>query len=244
MPRLDYVSLTKAAFLMPSVDHMFNKNILNVNLERIFTGNQRIPTRRELKGIFVNLVRLTDKALREYDAARAELIRYVDVYESSFAVGPYVRAIDHMENCIDTSYRAVLNARALYANGYGRKVLQLTDNQERRLRFIRNTIEHSDERLIGAPAARQPVFQASDPFTLRLANRVMIVGRDALTYRELAMVITKMYRTIEAIRGPSVRPGDTWTNSKLRTDPGPAPVRGTLQWSDHAKEVNRLIISH
>jgi len=138
MPRLDYVRLTKGAFLMPSVDHMFNKNILNVNLERIFTGNQRIPTRRELRGIFVNLVRLTDKALREYDAARAELIRYVDVYESSFAIGPYVRAIDHMENCIDTSYRAVLNARALYANGYGRQVLQLTDNQERRLHRCRD----------------------------------------------------------------------------------------------------------
>jgi hypothetical protein len=229
---------------MPSVDDMFNKNVLNVSLDRIIAGNPGTPTTRQLNGIFVNLVRLSDKSLREYDAARAELMAYVENYEDNWGINPYVRAIDHMENCIDATHRAVLNAAALRINGFGRKALKVTEHQERRLRFFRNTIEHIDERLIGTPRRNRPNLQAADPFTLRLANKVMVIGQDSLTYRELVAIITKMYVTIEAIRGPSVRPGDVWSNAALRTDPRPVQRNSTLRFSNHVKEFSRLVISH
>ncbi len=252
MPRTDHLSLTAHGLNMPSVDHMFNMNSLNASLDRLLAGNPRTLTNRPLMGLWMNFVRLTDKALREYDAARAELATYVARYEDAWALGPYLRAIDHMENCVSATHRAVLNARALRANGFGGRAPQLTERQEQRLRYLRNTVEHTDERLIGNPARpASPVFRPRQPFALRLSNRTMIIGGDVLTYKELVSAISKMYRTIEVIRGPSVRPGDTWVNASLRTETGPregfaaAPSGAiVMRPSEYTKELGRLIISH
>ena len=252
MPRADHLSLTAHGLDMPSVDHMFNMNSLNASLDRLISGNPGTPTTRPLMGLWMNFVRLTDKALREYDAARVELMAYVDRYEEAWALSPYLRAIDHMENCVSAAHRAVLDARALRDNGFGRRAPQLTERQEHRLRYLRNTVEHTDERLIGNPARpASPVFQPRQPFALRLSNRTMIIGDDALTYKELVSAITKMYRTIEVIRGPSVRPGETWTNASLRTETGPRegsaagrPGTIVMRPSQYTKELGRLIISH
>jgi hypothetical protein len=83
-------------------------------------------------GLFTNFSRLTDKALREYDAARVELLLYVSPHDGP-RIGPYLRAIDHMENCVSAVHRAVLNARALRDNKIGRAAPQLTPMQEQRL---------------------------------------------------------------------------------------------------------------
>lgn len=42
-------------------------------------------------GLFMNFSRLTDKALREYDAARAELLLDVSPHDG-LRTGPYLRA--------------------------------------------------------------------------------------------------------------------------------------------------------
>jgi hypothetical protein len=99
-------------------------------------------------GPFMNFSRLTDKALREYNAARAELLLYV-APPDEFRIGPYLRAIDHMENCVSAIYRAVLNAQALRANKIGRAAPRLTQLQEQRLKGLRDAVEHSDEKLLG-----------------------------------------------------------------------------------------------
>jgi hypothetical protein len=65
---------------------------------------------------FINFARLTSKALREYNAARAELLRYVEPHDG-LRMSIYLRALDHLENCVSATHRAVLNARALQANG-------------------------------------------------------------------------------------------------------------------------------
>jgi hypothetical protein len=63
---------------MPGVDHLSNKGTLNVLLDRILSGlPSGLPPDRTIVGLFMNFSRLTDKALREYDAARAELLLYV-----------------------------------------------------------------------------------------------------------------------------------------------------------------------
>ena len=97
-PRAPRISLTATGLDMPAVDHLSNNGALNVLLDR------------------VNFARLTSKALREYNAARAELLRYVEPHDG-LRMSIYLRALDHLENCVSATHRAVLNARALQANG-------------------------------------------------------------------------------------------------------------------------------
>ena len=74
----------------------------------------------------------------------------------------------------------------------------------------------------------------------------MVLGAYRLTYRELVGDITKMYRTVEAIRGPSVTPGQPWSNVTLRAHiPPRTPAAGlALSPTNYLREVSRLNISH
>jgi hypothetical protein len=121
MPRADRISLTATGLAMPSVDHLSNKGTLNVLLDRTFSGLPAgLPPNRAMVGLFTNFTRLTDKALREYDAARAEVLLHVSSHDGPLRTSPYLRAIDHMENCVSATHRAVLNAQALQHNKIGR----------------------------------------------------------------------------------------------------------------------------
>jgi hypothetical protein len=113
MPHADRVSLTFKGLAIPAVDHLSNQGTLNVLLDRTLSGlPPGLPPDRTMVGLFMNFSRLTDKALREYDAARAELLRLVSPHVG-LGTSSYLRAIDHMENCVSATHRAVLNAQAL-----------------------------------------------------------------------------------------------------------------------------------
>ena len=74
MPRADRVSLTAAGLSMPAVDHLSNKSTLNLVLDRTISGlSTGLPAQAMDVGLFMNFCRLTDKSLREYDAARARI---------------------------------------------------------------------------------------------------------------------------------------------------------------------------
>jgi hypothetical protein len=152
-----------------------------------------------------------------------------------------------MENCLSATHRAVLNARALRDNRIGRSAPRLTELQEQRLAYARNAVEHSDEKLLGKQKFKSsPPFDRVDPYSLRLANTSMVIGKHVLSYRELVSAITKCHRTIEVIRGvPTGAPGPNFPNAKLRTDPGNAPVvAGGMQPSSYLRELSRLVVTH
>jgi hypothetical protein len=198
-----------------------------------------------LIGLFTNFVRLTDKALREYGAARAELLLYLRPSET-LRTAFYLRAIDHMENCVGATHRAVLNSKALCDHKIGRSGPRLTDRQETRLRDVRNAIEHSDEKLLGKPHRQWAPFASGEPYSIRLANTSMVIGQWLLTYKDLVSAITKMYRTIEVIRGVSTgTPSPAFPNVKLRTEVPVAALSGTT-WrpADYLQELSRLTITH
>ena len=197
MPRTDRVSLTAGGLAMPSVDHLSNKGTLNLLLDRAFSGVPAgLPPDRTMIGLFTNFCRLTDKALREYDAARAELLQYASHHDGPLWTSPYLRAVDHMENCVSATHRAVLNARALQANKIGRAGPRLTPREEQRLAYVRNTIEHSDEKLLGIQKIKNsPPFGKAEPYSLRLANTCMVIGVNVLTYKELVSAMTKCHKT-------------------------------------------------
>jgi hypothetical protein len=247
MPRADRISLTAGGLAMPSVDHLSNKGTLNFLLDRAFSGIPvGFPPDRTMLGLFMNFSRLTDKALREYDAVCAELLLYVTPHDGLSRISPYVRAIDHMENCVSSVHRAVLNAKALQANNIGRAAPRLTLRQEQRLAYLRNAVEHSEEKLLGKQHGKSPAFDKPDPYSLRLANTCMIIGKNVLTYKELVSAMTKCHKTIETIRGvPTGPPGPTFPNARLRTEPGtPAGAPSSLRPTSYLQELNRLMVTH
>jgi hypothetical protein len=246
MPRADRVSLTAENLAMPPVDHLSNKGTLNVLLDRTMSGLPTgLPPDGTMVGLFMNFSRLTDKALREYDAARAELLLYISPFDG-LRTSPYLWAIDHMENCVSATHRAVLNSRALRASKIGRAGPRLTPRQEERLAHLRNAIEHSDEKLQGKQFGNSPPFGQPDPYSLRLANTCMVIGASVLTYKELVSAMTKCHATIEVIRGvPTGMPGPTFPNARLRTDPGnPVATTGNLRPSSYLRELSRLVVTH
>jgi hypothetical protein len=120
MPRADRLTLDAGGLDMPPGDHLSNRSSANVLLDRALSYVPAgLPRDRTLVGLFQNFVRLTDKALREYDAVRAELGRYLTPTNTSLRTAAYLRAIDHMENCIAATHRAVLNAQALQQKKIG-----------------------------------------------------------------------------------------------------------------------------
>ena len=136
------------------------------------------------------------------------MLIYASSHGGPLVISPYLRAIDHMENCISAIHRAVLNAQALQANKIGRSAPRLTSRQDERLAYLRNAIEHSNKKLLGEKYGKSPAFDKTDPYSLRLANTSMVIGKNVLTYKELVSVMTKCYRTIEVIRGvPTGTPG-------------------------------------
>jgi hypothetical protein len=113
-----------------------------------------------------------------------------------------VRAIDHMENCVSAIHRAVLNARALRANMIGRAGPRQPKRHEQRLAYLRNAIEHSDEKLLGMSKVKNSLpFDKVDPYSRRLANTSMVIGSHVLTCKDLVSAMTKCHKTIELIRG-------------------------------------------
>lgn len=247
MPRADRIALTTKGLAIPSVDHLSNKGVLNILLDRSFSSLPAgLPPDRTMFGLFMNFSRLTDKALREYDAARAELLLYVSPHDGMLRITPYLRAIDHMENCVSAAHRAVLNAQALRANKIGRSGPRLTPRQEQRLAFLRHAIEHSDEKLLGKQHGKSPAFDKADPYSLRLANTSMVIGKNVLTYKELVSIMIKCHKTIEVIRrAPTGTPGPAFSNARLRTDPGnPVTTPGSLRPTSYLQELNRLMITH
>ena len=90
-----------------------------------------------------------------------------------------------------------------------------------------------------------PPFDKSDPYSLRLSNTSMVIGKNVLTYKELVAAMTKCYKTIEVVRGISTgTPGPRFPNANLRTDPGIAPGPGQFQPSPHLREQTRLVVTH
>jgi hypothetical protein len=114
---------------------------------------------------------------------------------------------------------------------------------------VRNAVEHSDEKLLGIRRSKKnPPFDSGDPYSLRLGNKSMAIGRFDLTYQELVSAMTKMYRTVEKTGGaPTGPPCPSFPNAVLRTQV-PArqvPVGVTsLGPSKYIREIGRLSLSH
>src|SRR5205823_789521 len=143
------------------------------------------------RGWWLSLVRLTDEPIREYESANRE----VEVFRAgpSNLFSPFFRAVDDLEHCVAATHRAGLHARQLIAKGHARHALMPTHGQLDRLRWVRNHIEHTDDKLLNGQ------INQNEPFTIQPLEHRLEIGKVRVSYRDLASVITKCHHTIEAI---------------------------------------------
>src|SRR5690242_5503814 len=75
---------------------------------RMFGGSARPPLADTVKGhqLLFNLTRLSDKAVREYVAARAAAADYAASRPDSIGLRPYLHVVDHCETCVNAFHRA------------------------------------------------------------------------------------------------------------------------------------------
>lgn len=158
-------------------------------------------------GLFSNLVRLTDKALREYDAVRFELMDYLDGRDGTPRKGgvrtsPYIRAVDHMENVISALSRGMSSRDRLQVLGFGRDAPKIPVALRHDVVQLRDMIEHADERLTkeSTKPTRKP-FTTQEPYAIRLENDWAWMGGWRIEYRDLVTIITNLYEFVELLRG-------------------------------------------
>lgn len=113
----------------------------------------------------VNLARLSDKAIREYRAARDELTAFLGTPRGVELLKGHthlLRATDHLENCID----AIRRAEGFFKTAAFEDVTSAEDRKmlkdlHRGAHDIRNSIQHADERFAeGRIPEGDPLFPA------------------------------------------------------------------------------------
>lgn len=105
-------------FDLEDLSSLFSSNMLSVLLSEALHVGSSGPLTFPGVALWRNLVRLTDQGLREYEAARHELARWLATDNNM--IGPYFRAIDSLEQCIVATHRAMLMAEAIIDLRHGR----------------------------------------------------------------------------------------------------------------------------
>jgi hypothetical protein len=177
-------------------DEIFGKGILNI-VVRAMVG--QLPAQGDRNGYrgLLNLVRLTDKAINEYLAA-CEACAEFEAHKNEGRVSPFFRAIDHVESCINSVYRATRHARRLRSR-IETAELDRTDwrairNAETQLRKVRDTIEHAEEQLASG------VITDEQLGLLWLNEYSLAIGSCEVSYANLAMWIERVHKIATALR--------------------------------------------
>ena len=176
---------------MPDLGDLYSNNMGNVSLDR-FTGQFKGPTAYPHFNMWMNLVRLTDQAILDHEAARGHLNEYRDNAREG-RVSTLYRAVNELENTVVATYRAVLNSRQLESHA-PRRLIAPTNRQAEALRKVRNHIQHMDDKL------QKGQVKPGQLHLLAPTTHRVEIGGERLTYRDLSSCIRKMYRNIEIVR--------------------------------------------
>jgi hypothetical protein len=176
---------------IPDLSDYLAANVLNAALDSV-SGNASGPREHPQLGLWQNLVRLTDKAIREYEAARENLSEYG---EFAFAgrLSPYFLALDHFENSIDAVFRAGLYLEMLRKHA-GFDLQPATTSQLAAVKKLRNAIQHTEEKLVDGE------IQMGQPTVLTTRATGLELGPVTLAYLDLKCLIEVAHRAIEQIR--------------------------------------------
>jgi hypothetical protein len=147
---------------------------------------------------FLNLIRLVDKTLLEYEQSREYLQRYVD---SDNTTSLFFRCTDHMENCVDSLQRSFLHMEGLKVALHkemkrteetlpkiGRDELPKKSDRNR-VRRIRNAMHHMDEKISRGEAGADIA-----PIGLNVKSDSVELDHEEIYFAELAFWIQQIYK--------------------------------------------------
>jgi hypothetical protein len=147
-----------------------------------------------------NLTRLIDKAIREYQLARASILAQIEESQRPAEVmereGRFLFILgftDHLETCLNAVHR-VLNIldrlkREKLPTPLSRELRRAIEAHTRELGKIRNLIEHIDERI------QRDEIAAGSPIMLGLADSEdgAVIGDLTITFTDLAAALRKLH---------------------------------------------------
>ncbi len=183
---------------MPDLSHLYSKNILPLILN--ITLRAQVGTTHPSLAYTAAYVRLVDKAVREYEFARRSLEEFVAT--SSEHLSPYLRAADHLENCLNSARRAIRYARRIRRD---REALQVakselpTQDDEDLVAAFRNASEHADEQVATGTLAE------GDAMILMLHETHFALGNVEASYGWLAKLLTRLHALSSRVAGVASR---------------------------------------
>ena len=143
--------------VLPAADHLPSASV-NTGLAVLLGAvPPDIKADRRFLWTYVHLVRVTDKAIREYNSARDATLKAAAITFSSDPVPPgelankahYVMlGTDHLETCLDATHRAVEAVALLRTKGIGTSAKIPDPDAVDRLKNIRDAMQHALDRLI------------------------------------------------------------------------------------------------
>ena len=177
---------------MPDLSHLDSKNSLNAILNMLLGG--RGIAGHPGHGLLTSYVRLMDKTILEYEAARSALTEWLTTPNN--VMSPLFRTIDHLETCVDSLHRVSVFAERLRqlkdAPPIDRSKLP-RQGERNEIRDARDAIQHADKDLVddrdlvngrtGEPSGR-PLLPMDGGFE---------VGGHEVQWRDLAGWIEKYH---------------------------------------------------
>lgn len=173
---------------MPDLSGLFRKMLLNHVLNIIFGG---AGTKDPKAGIFLrSYVRLVDKSLEDYELSRACFTEFVNRNDNNL-LSPLFRAIGHMENCLNSLVRVSRYVEKMAAHPEMSKELTelrvLGDGNFDRIRKVRNSVEHMDERV------RDGKVEPGELSTLWMDEEYITLEGRKITYQELGEWLSELH---------------------------------------------------
>lgn len=177
---------------------------------------------REEHWLTANLARLVDKAIREYRAASTCLDAFVadrsaprpDFFGpaemvSVAAQGEIMRAVDHLENCIDAARRALGFVHTdAFRTATNAQLPTLISELNQPIRDLRDAIQHASRDLDqGRVEGGDPVFVAITSDAVYLGGKCVLFGELASLIMLLSLFISEVVGSPPSgLSGPSTLP--------------------------------------
>lgn len=180
---------------MPDLDSLFvpvlSNHLLNVVLRK--AG----PNDAKAQQYLISFIRITDKALMEYKAARISLYEFVNSKEIHLSL--IFQCVSHLETCLNSVRRALrfFDQMKRHQSGpfFQRQDSKLIDRYDKSITDIRHAIEHMDERI------QHDKIEAGKPIALLVnesGDRVEIAN-ESLSFDTLASLLRKIHALAEEL---------------------------------------------
>ena len=145
-------------------------------------------------------IRLIDKAVDEYNAARELIVAQIAEgrrsSEEMAKDGRHIymfKFVDHMENCISSVRRIIRFLNVLKGNqdglAFSRTVRKQIESLTSSIVDVRDTIEHMDERI------QNDIIQTSEPVMLKISDTQdgIMIAAHSLKFSVLSTLIKKLH---------------------------------------------------